>query len=69
MRTKRIAGMISLVLLAASAFVVPCLGLLVPPAGVGCFIASTYFGAVAVACGAAGPAGWAIFGMCTTWAL
>ena len=43
------------------------LTLLVPNAGPGIFIGSTYFGALAVAAGASGPAGWGIFGLITLW--
>lgn len=48
--------------------VVPCLGLLVPPAaGAVIWGVSTGYGALAVACGASGPVGWGLFGMITVW--
>ncbi len=69
MRKANVKFFIALCMIAISAIVIPNLGLLVPAAGLGCFIGSTYFGAAAIACGASGPAGWAIFGMCTAWSL
>ena len=43
------------------------LTLLVPAAGPGIFIGSTYFGAFALAAGVSGPAGWGIFGLMALW--
>ncbi len=45
------------------------LALFIPGVGVGVFIGSTYFSVAALACGAAGPAGWFLLGMITSWGL